>query len=125
LPPQSQSASLERQLLTLNVTLPRNHHEPLQLGEVHPLEERLVEVVTVLLKCLDQLAKQRLTLLVTQPQDIPKSVHDGINAAQPIEVSLPVSTPALRHQLSIAADLGAEKGGGKPIAAEILSEGRE
>jgi hypothetical protein len=69
-PLQSQGASLELQFPTLDATLTRKHHEPLQLGDVHPIEKGLVEVITVLLKRLDQLCKQLLALLVPQPQDI-------------------------------------------------------
>jgi hypothetical protein len=80
-PLQSQGASLELQVPTLNAPLTRKHREPLQLGEVHPMEKGLVEVFTVLLKGLNQLPKQLLALLVPQPEDVPKGVHDGVNAA--------------------------------------------
>jgi hypothetical protein len=66
-PFQSQGASLELECLTLNATLTRSSDEPLQLGEVHPMEKGLVEVVTVSPKGFDQLRKQPLTLLIPQP----------------------------------------------------------
>ncbi len=47
-PQVGQGASLALQVSTLNATLTRKHHEPLQLGEVHPMGRGLVEVFTVL-----------------------------------------------------------------------------
>jgi hypothetical protein len=70
------------------------------------MEKKLVKVRTILLEALDQLCKQLLTLLVPEVKDVPEGIHDRIHAAQPIEVSLPVSAPALRHQLLVRAGEG-------------------
>jgi hypothetical protein len=96
-PLQPQGASLELQFLTLNATLTRKHHEPLQLGEVHPSENGMVKVITISFKGFDQPREQLLTLLIPQLQDMPEGVHDGIDAAQPVKISLPVSARALSH----------------------------
>jgi hypothetical protein len=63
-PLQVQRASLELQFLTLYATLTRRRDEPLQLGEVHPMEKGLMEVITVPLKGLDQPREQLLTRLI-------------------------------------------------------------
>jgi hypothetical protein len=78
------------------------------------MEKGLVEVIAVSLKGLDQLRKQLLALLVPQPQDIPEGVHDGVDATQPVEVPLPVSALALRHQLLFGAGLCGGRGGDDP-----------
>jgi hypothetical protein len=61
---QSQRASLELHFLTSDTTLTRRRDEPLQLGEVHPMEKGLMEVITVPLKGLDQPREQLLTRLI-------------------------------------------------------------
>jgi len=105
-PLQSQGTGLELQVPTLNAPLNRKHREPLQLGEVHPMEKGLVEVITVPLKGLDQLPEQLLTLLVPEMEDIPEGIHNRIHPAQSVQISLPVSAPALRHQLLCGAGEG-------------------
>lgn len=82
IPLQSQGANLELKVPVLNATLTRKHYEPLQLGEVHPMEKGSIEVITIILKSFDQLRKQLLTLLVRQSKNMLKGVHDGIDAAQ-------------------------------------------
>jgi hypothetical protein len=84
------------------------------------MEKGFVAVITVLLKGLDQLPEQLLTLLLPEVEDVPKGVHDGIDSAQSVEVALPVSAPALCHQLVIGKGVGEERGGGRPGAAETL-----
>jgi len=96
---QAQVVGLESKIPALNAPWTRHGDEALQLTKVYSLNEGLVEATTILLKGFDQLCKQLLTLLIPQPQDVPKGVHDGVHAAQPVEISLPVSALALDHQL--------------------------
>jgi hypothetical protein len=114
-----QGIGLEGKLPALNAALTRHHDESLQLTEVHPLEKRLVEVNTVLLQGLNQLAKQRSALLIPHLQDIPEGIHDGVDAAQAVKVSLSVSTVALGHQLLIGAGKGGREGGDDPTLIGI------
>jgi hypothetical protein len=117
IPPEPQGTSLKSEVSALNPTLSRDSHEPLQLGKVHAPEQGLVEVRTALLKSFDQLAKQLLTLLVPEVEDVSEGIHNRIHAAQSIEVSLPVSAPALRHQLLVGAGERGWVGGGDPTSA--------
>jgi hypothetical protein len=82
-----------------------------------------VEAVTVLPQRLDQLPEQLPALLIPQPQEIPQGVDDGVDAAQAVEISLPVSALALGHQLLAGTGLGKGRGGGKPRAVETLPKG--
>ncbi len=81
----------------------------------------MVKVITVLLKSFDQLAEQLLTLLIPQPQDMPKGIHDGVDAAQPVEIALAVSAPAPGHQLLFGAGKVSREGGGHPDDAALTS----
>jgi hypothetical protein len=81
------------------------------------MEKGLVEVITVSFKSFDQLLKQFLTLLVPEMKEVSESIHDRIHAAQPIEVSLPVSAPASGHQLLFGAGEGGWVGGDDPTSA--------
>jgi hypothetical protein len=97
--------------------LARNSHQPLQLTEVQSLKERLVKARAVPRKGFDQLRKQLSRLLVSQLENMSKGIHNRIHAAQPIEISLPVSAPALRHQLLFGAGEGGCEGGDDPTSA--------
>jgi len=67
------------------------------------MEKGLVEVIAVSLKGFDQPCKQLLTLLLPQVEDVPEGVHDSIDAAQSVEIPLPIRAPTLRHQLLAGA----------------------
>ncbi len=60
----------------------------------------------VLLQGSDQPLKELPALLVPQLQDMAKGIHHRIQAAQPIEVALPVSALAPSHQLLVGVGEG-------------------
>jgi hypothetical protein len=69
------------------------------------------------LKGFDQLCEQHYTLLIPEMEDVPERIHDRIHTAQPVQVSLPVSAPALWHQLLIGIGEGGWVGGDDPTSA--------
>lgn len=115
-PLQPKGARLEGDIPILQVTLAHDTGEPLQSGKVYPCKKGLVKATIILLKGLEQLPKQLLTLLISEVEDVPEGIHNGIDAAQPIEIPLTIGAPALRHQLLCGAGEGRSRGGGKPGA---------
>ncbi len=100
-----------------------DHYEPSELPEIHPVKEGLVNARTVLLKGLDQLLEQPVTLLIPELQDVAKGIHHRVDATQPVKVSLPVSALALGHQLLVGAGEGDWDGGDNPVATKSLESG--
>ncbi|GEO12602.1 hypothetical protein [Microvirga aerophila] len=110
---------MEGEIPALNAAVTCHNGELLQLGKVHALDKRLVEVITVLFKTLDQPFEELSTLLIPQPEDVLESVYYSIDAAQAIKVALPVSALAPGHQLLFGIGEGGRVGGEDPISLNI------
>jgi hypothetical protein len=91
---------LEGQTLVLRTAMVRLCDELLELAEHDPLHEWVIGVWASLAEGPDQGREDCLALLAVEPQKVAQGIHDGIDAAEPIEVTLPVTAHPPRHQLA-------------------------
>jgi hypothetical protein len=93
---EPERTSLKGQLPVLEPAASGCSHQALQLLEAHAPEKGLMRAMAFA-QSSDQPSKDHLALVLIEPLDIANGIDEGVDAAQPVQVPLPVGSGMAGH----------------------------